>query len=161
MARIIKRYSNRKLYDTREKHYITLENIEILIKQEEEVHIIDNDSGDDITASTLSQIIAEQARKNKAYAPSIFVDMIRKGGDTMYDYARKVWQILSDQANSQYTESKEMGDKLVLSDADWEALLRSLLSRWDLPTQADMQRLTTAVTRLEQSLQELEKKVRD
>lgn len=151
MGRIIKRYSNRKLYDTQEKHYITLENIELLIKREEEVRIVDNDSGEDITAVTLSQIIAERARKNKTYAPAVFVEMIRKGGDTMYDYARKMWQILDPAVNQQGDPRK--------TSSEWENMINTLAARCDLPTRNDIQRLAGAIDRLEQTVQELEKRM--
>ncbi len=54
---IIKRYSNRKLYNTETKQYITLEGLGALIQQGQEIQVIDHISGDDLTALTLIQII--------------------------------------------------------------------------------------------------------
>ncbi|MGD8735253.1 MAG: polyhydroxyalkanoate synthesis regulator DNA-binding domain-containing protein, partial [Anaerolineae bacterium] len=52
----IKRYPNRKLYDTEAKQYITLEGIAALIRQGNEVQVIDHATGEDLTALTLTQI---------------------------------------------------------------------------------------------------------
>ena len=65
--RIIKRYSNRKLYDTAAKEYITLEAIADLIRAGEEIQVVDNVTEEDLTALTLSQIILEQEKKKKGF----------------------------------------------------------------------------------------------
>ena len=79
---IIKRYQNRKLYDTSAKKYITLAEISLLIHQGEDIQVIDNKSGEDITALTLSQIIMEQEKKHTGLLPrSVLTSLIRSGGD--------------------------------------------------------------------------------
>ena len=61
---LIKRYANRKLYDTESKRYITLEGIAEMIRQQQDVKVIDHETGEDITALTQAQIIFEQERKS-------------------------------------------------------------------------------------------------
>ena len=61
--RTIRRYSNRKLYDTVDSHYVTLEQIAALIRQGEEIQVITHDTSADITASTMAQIIFEEEKK--------------------------------------------------------------------------------------------------
>jgi polyhydroxyalkanoate synthesis repressor PhaR len=79
---VIKKYSNRKLYNTVTKKYITLSEISQLIRSGNEVSVIDNDSGEDITADTLSQIIFMQGKKQKKFLPgSVLVSLIRSRGD--------------------------------------------------------------------------------
>jgi len=79
---IIKRYPNRKLYDTSAKKYITLEEISLLIHQGEDVQVIDNKTSEDITALTLSQIILEQEKKHAGILPrSVLTSLIRSGGN--------------------------------------------------------------------------------
>ena len=51
---LIKRYPNRKLYDTEAKQYVTLEQIAELIRSGKDVQVIDHESGEDLTALTLS-----------------------------------------------------------------------------------------------------------
>ncbi|MCB0135660.1 MAG: polyhydroxyalkanoate synthesis regulator DNA-binding domain-containing protein, partial [Caldilineaceae bacterium] len=60
---VIKRYPNRKLYDTESKRYVTLEHIAQMIQQGEDVIVTDHESGEDLTNLTLSQIIFEQEKK--------------------------------------------------------------------------------------------------
>ncbi len=61
--RIVKRYSNRKLYDTRESRYVTLVQIAEMVRRGEEVQIIDNNSKEDLTEITLAQIIYEEQKQ--------------------------------------------------------------------------------------------------
>ena len=60
--RVIKRYANRKLYDTRESRYVTLQDIAEFVRIGENVQIIDNKSKEDLTRVTLAQIIYEEER---------------------------------------------------------------------------------------------------
>ena len=59
--KVIKRYTNRKLYDTVESRYVTLEEIAGMIKAGAEVKIVDNRTKEDLTSVTLAQIIFEEA----------------------------------------------------------------------------------------------------
>src|SRR3954470_22876220 len=63
MQRLVKRYSNRKLYDTSESRYVTLDEIARWVKAGEDVKIVENESGEDLTAVTFAQIILEEERK--------------------------------------------------------------------------------------------------
>ncbi len=82
--RVIKRYSNRKLYDTAEKQYITLDQIAGLVREGEKLQVVDNSSGEDLTALTLSQIILEQEKKQKGFLPrSVLSALVEAGGKPM------------------------------------------------------------------------------
>ncbi|MCC7541354.1 MAG: polyhydroxyalkanoate synthesis regulator DNA-binding domain-containing protein [Deltaproteobacteria bacterium] len=61
-SRIIKRYPNRKLYDTRDSRYVTLRQVAKLVQDGEDVRIIDNRTKEDLTGVTLAQILYEQER---------------------------------------------------------------------------------------------------
>jgi len=67
--RMIKRYSNRKLYDTRESRYVTLLQIAEMVRGGEEVQIIDNNTKDDLTEVTLAQIIYEEQKAKSRLVP--------------------------------------------------------------------------------------------
>src|SRR5262245_6249348 len=67
MPRLVKRYSNRKLYDTSESRYVTLDEIARWVKGGEDVKIVENESGEDLTAVTFAQIILEEERKKNGY----------------------------------------------------------------------------------------------
>lgn len=76
-ARIIKRYANRKLYDTRDSRYVTLQQIAQYVRGGEEVQIIDNNSKEDLTNVTLAQIIYEEEKKGEADKRSGTVGTLR------------------------------------------------------------------------------------
>jgi polyhydroxyalkanoate synthesis repressor PhaR len=61
--RTIKHYSNRKLYDTTESYYVTLAVLAALLRQGEEIRVVDKATGGDVTAPTLAQIIFEEERR--------------------------------------------------------------------------------------------------
>ena len=65
-ARVIKRYANRKLYDTRDSRYVTLDRIAELVRNGEEVKVLDNKSQKDLTKVTLAQIIYEEQKSGNA-----------------------------------------------------------------------------------------------
>ncbi len=67
--RIIKRYSNRKLYDTKDSRYVTLLQIAQMVREGEEVQIIDNNTKDDLTEITLAQIIYEEQKAHSRNVP--------------------------------------------------------------------------------------------
>ena len=69
--RVIKRYANRKLYDTRDSKYVTLDRIAELVRNGEEVKVLDNRSKRDLTKVTLAQIIYEEQKSGNATAWSV------------------------------------------------------------------------------------------
>lgn len=82
--RVIKRYSNRKLYDSEAKQYITLDQIADLVRQGQEVQVLENTTGEDLTALTLSQIILDQEKKQKGFLPrSVLNALVEAGGKPM------------------------------------------------------------------------------
>ncbi|MFK7986921.1 MAG: polyhydroxyalkanoate synthesis regulator DNA-binding domain-containing protein [Sandaracinaceae bacterium] len=68
-VRLIKRYANRKLYDTRDSRYVTLQQIAAYVREGQDVAIIDNTTKEDLTNVTLAQIIYEEEKKS-ADAPT-------------------------------------------------------------------------------------------
>lgn len=81
MARIIKRYENRKLYDTEESAYVSQADVARLVRQGETVKVVDNASGEDMTAQILTQIILEEGKEGDALLPTdLLHDLLRKGG---------------------------------------------------------------------------------
>jgi polyhydroxyalkanoate synthesis repressor PhaR len=79
--RVIKRYSNRKLYDTKSSRYVTLDQIADLVREGEDVRIVDNNSKEDLTSITLAQIIFEEEKKQKSFLPlGAMRNIIQSGG---------------------------------------------------------------------------------
>lgn len=81
---LIKRYPNRKLYDTQAKQYITLQGVAALIRQGEEVQVIDHATGEDLTTLVLMQIIVEQEKARGGLMPrAVLTGLVRAGDDTL------------------------------------------------------------------------------
>lgn len=82
-ARIIKRYANRKLYDTQHSRYVTLDQISEMIRNGDDVKIIDNKTKEDLTSVTLAQIIFEEEKKQRSFLPlQAMRNIIQHGGES-------------------------------------------------------------------------------
>ena len=77
--RLIKRYSNRKLYDTATRTYITLEGIEALVQEGAEIKVVDNDTDEDLTTVILSQLLLERARSRRSPSSGLLSGLLRSG----------------------------------------------------------------------------------
>ena len=77
--RTIKRYSNRKLYDTTVKHYVTLKDLAVAIREGETVSIVAHDTGADLTSSTLAQVIFEEEKRSPSMSVELLHKVIREG----------------------------------------------------------------------------------
>jgi polyhydroxyalkanoate synthesis repressor PhaR len=80
VIRVIKRYGSRKLYDTEESRYVALEEIGDWVRGGQQVQVVDNQTGDDVTAQTLTQVILEEGKRGVSPVSSAFLhDLIRQG----------------------------------------------------------------------------------
>jgi polyhydroxyalkanoate synthesis repressor PhaR len=80
MIRLIKRYGSRKLYDTEESRYVSLDELAGWIRSGQQIRVIDNKTSDDVTSQTLTQIISEEGRKGTALLPNEMLhELIRIG----------------------------------------------------------------------------------
>jgi polyhydroxyalkanoate synthesis repressor PhaR len=132
MPVIIKRYRNRKLYNTQSKRYITLEEIEEIIKQHEEIKVLDNDSGLDITATTLSQIIFELEKNKTGVLPvDLLFSLVQSGGKRVDEIRRNVFTSLNFAHHFDIEIERRVKlliENGVYSQADGDMLLDKLLS---------------------------------
>lgn len=175
---LIKRYPNRKLYNTQAKRYITLESISELIREGYDVEVRDHETGEDLTGVTLSQIIFEREKKDAGYLPhALLASLIRTGGDTL-DYMRRSFQASLNAVRMLETEIDQRIDTLVRrgeldeEEADQlraeirrgeEALQSSILDtrveaalhRLNIPSRVDMMRLQLQIEELTQTLETL------
>jgi polyhydroxyalkanoate synthesis repressor PhaR len=89
MPILIKRYANRKLYNTQSSRYITLKGIAELLEQGEEVRVVDNETGEDITSVALSQILVDSERSKSEPSSTLLTQILERGGDALYDVFKK------------------------------------------------------------------------
>lgn len=134
MIRLIKRYESRKLYDTEESRYVSLEEIANWIREGQEVRVVDNATSADVTSQTLTQIILEEGKRGTSFLPSDFLhDLIRVG----------------ERAVSSGVEQVQHGvDRLVQVSMDRLAPVRR--------AREEMTRLRAQLEQLEDSLSQLE-----
>lgn len=93
MIRVIKRYESRKLYDTEESRYVSLDEIADWVRSGQEVRVTDNATSDDVTAQTLAQVILEEGRSGRSKLTSeLLHDLIRQGEQALTTGAANVRQ---------------------------------------------------------------------
>jgi polyhydroxyalkanoate synthesis repressor PhaR len=141
---IIKRYPNRKLYDTEAKRYVTLESITQMIQGGQDVQVIDYETGDDLTNLTLSQIIFEQEKKGSGFLPrALLTNLIQASGQTI-DQVRRT--LLGGEATVKTEEviAEEEASPLHRVDDMFQDVLKTL----NVPTNRDLQRLQAQLDEL-------------
>jgi len=80
MVRLIKRYESRKLYDTEESRYVSLEELASWVREGQEVQVVDNATGADVTAQTLTQVILDEGRRGSSFLSSeLLHELVRAG----------------------------------------------------------------------------------
>lgn len=129
--KIIKRYANRKLYDTERSSYVTLDDIAVMIKAGEEVQVVDNKSGEDLTSVTLAQIIFEAEKKKSVMPLSLLRTLIRDGGDTIGEFARE--QVEKVQAQTAVIRERAEAIRTTFEDRGAQVVdrVRSVVARAD------------------------------
>ncbi len=86
--KVIKRYTNRKLYDTVESRYVTLDEIAEMVKRGVEVKIVDNRSKEDLTSVTLAQIVFEEEKKKNQMPLSVLREIIRRPSESLSGFIK-------------------------------------------------------------------------
>lgn len=152
---IIKRYPNRKLYDTEAKRYVTLDSITQMIHEGQEVQVVDHETGEDLTNLTLSQIIFEQEKKGSGLLPrALLTNLVRAGGDTFEQVRRALLGGAAGEA-----AAKSGGEGLTTDEGSplhkVDDLFQDLLASLNVPTNRDLQRLQSQVDELNRKLVDL------
>ncbi|MCX7958473.1 MAG: hypothetical protein N3B13_05435 [Deltaproteobacteria bacterium] len=109
--KIIKRYSNRKLYDTIESKYVTLNDISEMIRSGTDVKIVDNQTNKDITSAVLAHVLFNEEKSRSSLSIGTLKELIKSGQETLSDYYRK--KVLS-------RLSKDGSKKMPANGSDFE-----------------------------------------
>ena len=178
--RTIKRYSNRKLYDTEDKRYITLEQIAVLVRENQDIKVVDNQTGEDLTTVTLSQILLEQEKRKETSLPkSFFTNLIQRSTTQVMDFTKK--NVLSwfdssfgseqeveaniDKAVASgevsQDEAKKLKDEIRSRTASFkkkmdemiERRVQDVLERLNIPTKNDMSKLNERLDEITRKFQ--------
>jgi polyhydroxyalkanoate synthesis repressor PhaR len=138
-VRLIKRYGNRKLYDTLDSRYITLDGIARLVRRGNDLRVVDNDTGEDLTTITFAQIILEEEKRRSSLLPlGVLRELIEHGEEalaqlrlqvdkgieaigTMGERAgRRVQEMVGRRGNSDKTHADEVAREIRPPAADAE-----------------------------------------
>ena len=132
-ARVIKRYANRKLYDTADSCYITQDEVARLVRDGEEVRIIDNKTKEDITPQTLTQILVREDQEQRRTLPlNTLRGILQSGGDFLQRKLAEPVATLRDEAE---VTVRSLGNVfLQREDAEGEPILDAQDDRVDDPT---------------------------
>lgn len=129
-VRIVKRYQNRKLYDTQNSCYVTLDEIGQMVKQGEDVKVIDNRTGDDLTSVTLTQIIFEEEKKKKSLLPlATLKKIIQSGGESIAEFFQKTINTGVSSITNVKGEAEKVIDKIKDEFEDGGSFLKEILHR--------------------------------
>jgi len=138
---LIKKYANRKLYDTRNSRYVTLEGIAKLVREGHEIKVVDRDKGTDLTQVTLSQIVLSEEKQG----PPPIVDsdgvVIHDRGQALLDIVRRTLNMpagLRDRVEKRRDDLEGLADEAI----------ESALKRLRIPTQHDIDRINQRLDRL-------------
>jgi len=172
MAILIKRYANRKLYNTQASRYITLKGISELIDAGEEVRVVDNETGEDITKVALSQILVDSERSNSALPRSLLSKIVERGGDALYGALKRSMDDASEglgeiqervrrMVRSEEGESGRLSDWIAFSSRDFDRTIQNAVERvfklLDLPRRSDVEALNQNLERVSAAVEALEK----
>lgn len=143
---LIKKYANRKLYDTRTSRYITLEGIADLVREGKDIQVVDRDTGQDLTQVTLSQLVLSAEKHGPARLVDAGADALHDRGQALLDYVRKTLNVPGDLVNQ---VERRRGDVESMVDEAIERALRRLR----IPSRNDMDRLNERIDELSAQLQ--------
>ncbi|MCB0271573.1 MAG: regulator for granula-associated protein [Bdellovibrionales bacterium] len=130
-VRMIKKYQNRKLYDTKNSCYITLEDIAKMVKMGEEVRVIDNKTKNDVTSIILTQILVDQEKASKSILPlTMLRDIIQKGEGSLFDFIQRYVLLGVNSTQEKLAEAERYINRLVdrgdLSRSEAKSLLKEV-----------------------------------
>jgi len=135
---LIKKYANRKLYDTRTSRYITLEGISELVRDGHEIKVVDRNNGHDLTQVTLSQIVLSQEKRSPG-------EVIQEGGQTLLDYVRKTLNVPSDLRHQMEKRRENLEERA-------DETIERALKRLRIPTHTDIDRINARLDRFSAQL---------
>ena len=172
MSVLIKRYANRKLYNTQTSRYITLKGIAELIEASEDVRVIDNETCEDITSVALSQILVDHERSNSNASQTLLSGLISRGGDALYEALRRgvgdasegigglqdnLRRLLKDRER----DASKLGEWIAVSTPDFDDIVQGAMERvfkmLDLPRRGDIDALNANLQRVAKAVESLQR----
>jgi polyhydroxyalkanoate synthesis repressor PhaR len=145
---LIKKYANRKLYDTRTSRYVTLEGIAELVRNGHEIKVVDRDNGHDLTQVILSQIVLSQEKHVPARLVDVGGEALQERGQALLDYVRKTLNVPADLRNQMERRREDLEE---MADETIERALRRLR----IPSHTDIDRINKRLDGISAQLKKL------
>jgi polyhydroxyalkanoate synthesis repressor PhaR len=175
MVVLIKRYANRKLYNTQTSRYITLKGIGELVEAGREVRVVDNETGEDISSVTLSQVLVDTERNNRGVPGTLLSELIQRGGDVLYTALRKgvgeagggisdIQRNVRRFIGAREKDAEKLQEWVAVATPDLEGLvqraLEGVMRALDLPRRSDIEALSQNLERVVAALESLQRSER-
>jgi polyhydroxyalkanoate synthesis repressor PhaR len=176
MGVLIKRYANRKLYNTATSRYITLKGIAELLDEGEKVRVIDNETGEDITSVALSQILVDSERSNSEVPDSLLSQILSRGGDALYgairrsvddatenfeEFQDRVRRMVHSSEEEAARDGRKLSDWIAYASPDFDHAVQNAVERvfklLELPRRSDIDALNANLERVASAVEALEK----
>src|SRR5712691_689802 len=145
---LIKKYANRKLYDTQTSRYVTLEDIADLVRDGQEIRVVDRETGHDLTQVILSQIVLSQEKRGPARLVDAGADALQERGQALLDYVRKTLNVPGEIVGQM--ERRRMDVEAMVDEA-----IERALRRLRIPSRHDIDRLNGRIDELSAELKSL------
>jgi polyhydroxyalkanoate synthesis repressor PhaR len=142
---LIKKYANRKLYDTETSRYITLDGISRLVRDGHDIQVVDRDSGRDLTPLILSQIVVSEEKLSE----TVPQDSIQDRGQALFDYVRRTLSGPAAMVSSRVERGRSEVEELV------DLAVERALARLSIPTRRDLDALSHRLDQLEARMDRL------
>jgi BMFP domain-containing protein YqiC len=136
---LIKKYANRKLYDTQTSRYITLDGISRLVREGHDIQVVDRDTGRDLTPLILSQIVVSEEKLGDGDGG----DTLQDRGQALFDYVRRTLSGPAAMVSSRVERGRSELEDLV------DVAVERALTRLSIPTRRDMETLSARLDELE------------
>lgn len=177
---LIKKYPNRKFYDTRDKRYLSLQDIASLVKGGQEIQVIESKSEQDITTVVLAQILREQEKRENSLPQPLLTALIRRSGDGLkqlresFQASLQALQVLeaevqdsverlAERGEISLTEAQELREELLARARRQQHVLdkritkevEASLARLAIPTSDDLERVRNQLADIESKVESL------
>jgi polyhydroxyalkanoate synthesis repressor PhaR len=139
---LIKKYANRKLYDTRTSRYITLEGISRLVRDGHDIEVVDRDTGRDLTPLVLSQIVMGEEKRVDGDGREVLQDR----GQALIEYVRRTLTAPAALVSNEVGRRRSDFEDLV------ELAVARALEKLTIPSRRDIEALNARVDELERRL---------
>jgi polyhydroxyalkanoate synthesis repressor PhaR len=144
---LIKKYANRKLYDTRTSRYITLEGISRLVRDGHDIEVVDRDSGRDLTPLILSQIVmGEEKRGEDANGREV----LHYRGQALLEYVRRTLSAPAALVSSEMGRRRSELEELI------DGAVARALEKLSIPSRRDIDALNARIDELERRIERVQ-----